>query len=288
MRPQTASSRWRPEAEARTSRTSCEADVYGRHMPERYVFAERQGRVAVVRIDRPKMNALSVELLGQLADEVASLSSDLPGAVVVWGGERLFAAGADIEELRGPDGAKAVGSAFRTALDALASLPRATIAAVSGYALGGGCELALACDLRVADRRARFGQPEILLGVIPGGGATQRLARLIGPARAKDLIFTGRQVDAEEALSIGLVDRVVPAGQALDAATELASGLAAGPVVACGLAKRAVDEGLDLDLQAGLSLEQDLFVESLRTEDAAIGVQSFIDNGPGKARFVGR
>lgn len=258
-------------------------------MDGRHVSVERRDDgVALVRIDRPKINALSTALLGELGEEATALAGDPPGAVVVWGGERIFAAGADIGELRGPSGARAVSEAFRTALDALASIPRPTVAAVTGYALGGGCELALACDLRVADERARFGQPEILLGVIPGGGGTQRLARLVGPARAKDLVLTGRQVDAEEAMRIGLVDRVVPAGKALEAALGLARELAAGPVLAAALAKRAIDEGLELVLSDGLGLEQDLFVDAFRTEDAGIGIQSFLDHGPGKARFVGR
>jgi enoyl-CoA hydratase len=170
----------------------------------------------------------------------------------------------------------------------VAAIPRATIAAVNGFALGGGCELALACDFRVAAENAKLGQPEILLGIIPGGGGTQRLPRLIGAARAKDLILTGRQVDGADAERIGLVDRVVPATEVLDAALSWASELARGPLVAHGLAKRAVDDGLAAGLAQGLSLERDLFVEAFRTEDAGIGVRSFLEQGPGKATFVGR
>jgi enoyl-CoA hydratase/carnithine racemase len=155
---------------------------------------------------------------------------------------------------------------------------------VNGVALGGGCELALACDLRVASAGARFGQPEILLGIIPGGGGTQRLARLVGPARAKDLIFTGRAIDAAEAAAIGLVDRVVD-GDAVDAALELAAQLAAGPQAALALAKRAIDEGLEGTLAEGLELEQRCFVDSFGTEDAAVGVESFLEHGPGRATF---
>jgi enoyl-CoA hydratase len=159
---------------------------------------------------------------------------------------------------------------------------------VSGVALGGGCELALACDFRIASTRARFGQPEILLGIIPGAGGTQRLARLVGPARAKDIVFTGRFVDAEEALRIGLVDRVVDPDDVYSAAVELASGFVEGPAVALRAAKAAIDGGLDGDLASGLRLESYLFTSLFATEDQAIGMQSFVENGPGKARFVGR
>jgi enoyl-CoA hydratase len=256
---------------------------------EQFVSVERRDDgVAVVRHDRPKMNALSTTLLGQLADAVGELSADPPGAVVVWGGERIFAAGADISEFAGPDEARVVGGAFRAALDALAGLPRATIAAIAGYALGGGCELALACDFRVAADTAKLGQPEILLGIIPGGGGTQRLARLVGPARAKEIVFSGRQVPADEALHIGLVDRVVPADVLFEAASTWASELAAGAVVAQGLAKRAIDEGLDGALDTGLDLEMELFADVFATEDAATGVASFREHGPGKATFKGR
>ncbi len=162
-----------------------------------------------------------------------------------------------------------------------------TLAAISGVALGGGCELALACDFRVASNRARLGQPEILLGIIPGGGGTQRLTRLVGPARAKDLVLTGRQVPAAEALAIGLVDELVEPDQVLARALERAAELAAGAVAAEALAKRAIDRGLDITLGGGLDLEQQLFVEVFATDDAAVGVQSFLEHGPGKATFTG-
>ncbi|MHB8466261.1 MAG: enoyl-CoA hydratase/isomerase family protein [Acidimicrobiales bacterium] len=244
----------------------------------------RDDGVAVVRIDRPKANALSIELLGELASAAHALTEDPPGAVVVWGGERIFAAGADIAEFAS-SARDSVGPAFRSALDAVAAIPRVTIAAVHGYALGGGCELALACDFRVAAPSATFGQPEILLGIIPGGGGTQRLARLIGAGRAKDLILSGRRVDATEALAIGLVDRVDPS--AFEAAVAWAAAFARGPVVAHALAKRAIDAGLDGPLAAGLDLEQSLFAAVFDTEDAATGVRSFLEHGPGKAEFRG-
>jgi enoyl-CoA hydratase/carnithine racemase len=248
----------------------------------------RDDGVAVIRLDRPKANALSTELLSSLEEAARTLIEAPPGAVVIWGGERIFAAGADIAEFGGPAEARKVGGHFRAALDAVAAIPRATIAAVNGYALGGGCELALACDFRVAADNARLGQPEILLGIIPGGGGTQRLARLVGVARAKDLILSGRQVPAAEALAIGLVDRVVEPASVFDTALSWASSLAAGPVVAHGLAKRAIDLGLDGSLADGLALEQALFAEVFETSDAVTGVASFLESGPGKATFQGR
>lgn len=248
----------------------------------------RADKVAVVRLDRPKLNPLSRSLLAELHQVVAGLASDLPGAVVVWGGERCFSAGADVTEFAGEGRAREVAAGFHAALDALAALARPTIAAITGFAFGGGLELALACDFRFAAAGARLGQPEILLGIIPGGGGTQRLARLVGPARAKDLIFTGRQLSAEEALAIGLIDKVVAPEAVMEEALAYAAGLAAGPVVAEGLAKRAIDAGLAAGLAEGLALERELFAESFRTEDAATGVASFLENGPGKARFTGR
>ena len=256
--------------------------------PEFVKLERRNDGVAVVRLDRPKANALSMALLSQLETVALTLHRDPPGAVVVWGGERMFAAGADIAEFGGPEEAGRVGGHFRAALDAVAAIPRATIAAVNGFALGGGCELALACDFRVMAESARFGQPEILLGIIPGGGGTQRLPRLVGVARAKELILSGRQVGAEEALRIGLADRVVAPEAVYESALAWAAELARGPVVAHGLAKRAIDEGLDGPLSAGVELEQRLFREVFATEDASAGVRSFLEQGPGKATFRGR
>jgi enoyl-CoA hydratase len=247
----------------------------------------RDDGVAVLRLDNPKVNALSSALLAQLEAAALALTEDPPGAVVVTGGDRIFAAGADISEFGGPDEARVVGGGFVRALGAVASIPRCVIAAISGFALGGGCELASACDLRIASERAKLGQPEILLGIIPGGGGTQRLARLVGPAKAKDMILTGRQVGAEEALRIGLVDEVVAPDALHDRAYALAAELAQGAVVAQGLAKRAIDRGLQGSLAAGVDLEQELFAQVFATEDARIGVASFLEHGPGHARFTG-
>lgn len=249
--------------------------------------------VVHLRLNNGKLNPLSVELLGQLADTVAAVAT--ARAVVISGNERAFAAGADITQftsstepfaLAAPERVREIGGAFLRALNAVAALPCPTIAAISGVALGGGCELALACDFRVAGAKARLGQPEILLGIIPGGGGTQRLARLVGPARAKDLVFSGRAVDAAEAHRIGLVDRIVAEeDDVLTVALAWARDFARGPAQALALAKRAIDAGLEGSLASGLELEQDLFVESFSTRDAVIGVDSFLTNGPGKAQF---
>jgi enoyl-CoA hydratase/carnithine racemase len=248
----------------------------------------RADGVAIVHLQNPKVNALSSEVLRQLRSAAESLTEQPAGAVVITGGDRVFAAGADITEFDGPDQARSIGGLFFDALNAVAAIPRATIAAVSGVALGGGCELALACDFRVASAKARFGQPEILLGIIPGGGGTQRLPRLVGPAKAKDLILTGRQVRADEALAMGLVDRVVEPEQVLAEAVAWAAELARGPLAAHAMAKSAIDRGLSGSLASGLDLEQQLFVEVFTTEDARTGIASFKADGPGHAEFQGR
>ena len=257
-------------------------------MSDDLVLLERRDGVAVVTLSNPKVNALSSALLGELGRVVGELGADLPGAVVVTGGERIFAAGADITEFHGPDEARSVTDVFHRSLDALAALPRFVIAAVGGYALGGGCELALACDYRIASERAVFGQPEILLGIIPGGGGTQRLARLIGAARAKELMVTGRQVGADEALRLGLADEVVAPEELHPRALALAQAVARGALAAQAAVKRAVDEGTQGSLVAGLALERELFEAVFRTEDSQTGVASFLEHGPGKAEFKGR
>jgi enoyl-CoA hydratase/carnithine racemase len=256
-------------------------------MGELVLVERRDDGVAVVTLNNPKVNALSQALLADLYEAAVGLTETPPGAVIVTGGERLFAAGADISEFGGPEEAKAITASFHRALDAVAAIPRFVIAAVSGYALGGGCELALACDYRIVSERGVFGQPEVLLGIIPGGGGTQRLPRVVGRSRAKEMMVTGRQVKAEEALRIGLADEVVAPEALHDRALELAAALASGAVQAQAMVKRAVDEGMDADLAAGLALEQRLFAAVFHTEDSRIGVQSFLASGPGKAEFTG-
>jgi enoyl-CoA hydratase len=255
------------------------------------VTLEVEGAVGTIRLDRPPMNALSrlVQEEVRAAAEEASARADVR-AVVVYGGPKVFAAGADVKEMAGWTYADSLPAAERlqSAFTALARVPKPTVAAITGYALGGGLELALCCDFRVAGDNARLGQPEVLLGVIPGAGGTQRLSRLVGPARAKDLIYTGRFVDAAEALAIGLVDRVVAPDDVYAEARALVERYANGPAVALSAAKEAIDRGLDLDLESGLALERQLFCGLFATEDRQAGMTSFVENGPGKATFVGR
>ncbi len=257
-------------------------------MGELVLLERRDDGVAVVTLNNPKVNALSQAVLAEVRAVAEELTANPPGAVVVTGGERIFAAGADIAEFGGPAEGRAIAEGFHAALDAVAAIPRFVIAAVSGYALGGGCELALACDYRIVSERAVFGQPEILLGIIPGGGGTQRLPRAVGASRAKELMITGRQVKAAEALAIGLADEVVAPEALHERALALAAEVARGAVQAQALVKRAVDHGIEGDLPSGLLLERGLFELVFHTDDSRIGVQSFLANGPGKAEFTGR
>ncbi|MFE7765391.1 enoyl-CoA hydratase/isomerase family protein [Streptomyces sp. NPDC057438] len=245
--------------------------------------------VGTIRLDRPPMNALDVatqDRLKELAEE-ATRRDDVR-AVVLYGGEKVFAAGADIKEMQDMDHAAMVARsrALQDSFSAVARIPKPVVAAVTGYALGGGCELALCADYRIAGENAKLGQPEILLGVIPGAGGTQRLARLVGPSKAKDLIFTGRMVKADEALTLGLVDRVVPAGEVYTAAHEWAARLAKGPAIALRAAKESIDAGLETDLETGLAIERNWFAGLFATEDRERGMRSFVEEGPGKAKFV--
>jgi enoyl-CoA hydratase/carnithine racemase len=253
-----------------------------------FVTLEVEDAVGTIRLARPPMNALDAAMqdqLKQVADEAASRAD--VRAVVVWGGEKMFAAGADIKEMQRMSYTDMVerGGALQDAFTAVARIPKPVVAAVTGYALGGGCELALCADIRIAADNSKFGQPEILLGLIPGAGGTQRLARLVGPSRAKELIFTGRQVRADEALRIGLADQVVPAEEVYPTALAWAARLAAGPAYALRAAKEAVDRGLETDLDTGLAIERQLFAGMFATEDREIGMRSFVEEGPGKAKF---
>lgn len=254
------------------------------------VRVETDGAVATIRLDRPPMNALSAALQADLAVATAQVSADpAVRAVVIYGGERVFAAGADIMEMSTASYVQMTTDITRLqdALNAVARIGKPVIAAITGYALGGGLELALCADFRVLGESAKVGQPEILLGLIPGAGGTQRLPRLIGPAKAKDLIFTGRFVAANEAVAIGLADVVVPDDQVYQAACALAASYASGPAVAIAAAKRAIDLGLGIDLDTGLEVERLSFAGLFATEDARTGMRSFLENGPGKATFAG-
>lgn len=252
------------------------------------LLERRPTGTAVITLNSPKVNALSTAVLTRLREIADELTTSPPGAVVITGGDRIFAAGADISEFGGPPQARAIGATFHSALNAVDALPCFTIAAVSGFALGGGCELALACDYRIASTKAVFGQPEILLGIIPGGGGTQRLPRLVGAGRAKELMVTGRQVKADEALRLGLVDEIVEPEQLMVRALKLADTVATGASVAAKIISRVVDSGMQTDLASALGQELDAFEEVFHTEDSQIGVASFLENGPGKARFVGK
>jgi enoyl-CoA hydratase/carnithine racemase len=256
-----------------------------------FVTLQVENGVGTIRLDRPKMNAIDEQLHMEVraAAEEARDRDDVR-AVVLYGGERVFAAGADIKAMSQLDGATMAdwGYELTTSFTTVAHLPKPVIAAVTGYALGGGYELALCADFRVLGTNAKIGQPEILLGVIPGAGGTQRLARLVGPAKAKDLVFTGRHVGAEEALEIGLADAVVPDDEVYPTAVAMARKFAAGPPLAMAAAKRAIDSGIDLPLAEGLALESRLFAELFDTEDQKTGMRSFLESGPGKAEFTGR
>ncbi|WP_405612015.1 enoyl-CoA hydratase-related protein [Streptomyces sp. NBC_01511] len=253
------------------------------------VNLEVSGGVGTIRLDRPPMNALNIAIQDRLLELAAEAGRrDDVRAVILYGGEKVFAAGADIKEMRDMDHAAMVvrSRALQESFTAVARIPKPVVAAVTGYALGGGCELALCADFRIAADNAKLGQPEILLGLIPGAGGTQRLARLIGPSKAKDLIFTGRQVKAPEALALGLVDRVVPAEEVYEQAHAWAARLARGPALALRAAKETVDAGLETDLETGLALERNWFAGLFATEDRERGMRSFVEEGPGKAKFL--
>jgi enoyl-CoA hydratase/carnithine racemase len=256
-----------------------------------FVRVETDGAVATIRLDRPPMNALNAQVQDEIAAAAAQVDTD-PGvrAVVLYGGEKVFAAGADIKEMAEASFAQIAADSRRlqAAFTAVARIGKPVVAAVTGYALGGGLELALCADFRIAGAGARLGQPEILLGIIPGAGGTQRLPRLVGPARAKDIVYTGRFVPAAEAHEIGLVDAVVPDAEVYQAARDLVARYVTGPAVALRAAKQAIDAGLEVDLDTGLEIERLHFAALFATEDQRTGMRSFVENGPGKATFAGR
>ena len=256
-----------------------------------FVSIEVTDGVAVARLDRPKMNAISLQVQADLREAATELTErDDVRAVVLWGGERVFAAGNDVKEMADMSYADMVkvSASVSSATTAIARIPKPVIAAVNGYALGGGCELALSADLRFAAEDAVLGQPEVLLGIIPGAGGTQRLTRLVGTAKAKDIIFTGRFVKAEEALRTGLVDRVVPANKVLEESVAYAAQFSRAAALAIRAAKESIDRGCEVDLDTGLEIERQQFAAIFATEDRTRGMTSFVENGPGKATFVGR
>ncbi len=247
--------------------------------------------IGTIRLDRPPMNALDAQMQEELR-QAASQATERRDvhAVVVYGGEKVFAAGADIKEMQDMSYTDMVdrSAALQSAFTAVARIPKPTVAAITGYALGGGMELALCCDFRVCGDNVKLGQPEILLGIIPGAGGTQRLPRLVGPARAKDLVFSGRFVDAAEALQIGLVDQVVGPDDVYRAGCDLVRRYVGGPAYALRAAKEAIDRGLEVDIASGLEIERMQFAGLFATRDRATGMASFVEHGPGKAAFEGR
>ncbi|MDQ3985790.1 MAG: enoyl-CoA hydratase-related protein [Actinomycetota bacterium] len=247
--------------------------------------------VGTIRLDRPKVNALNDQVAREIGEAVAQArADDSVKVVVVWGGEKVFAAGADIKQMVDLDPVtmyRYIGD-FQDVFTRLEALPKITVAAINGFALGGGCELSLACDFRVCAEDAQLGQPEILLGVIPGAGGTQRLTRLVGPGHAKDIIYSGRFVPADEAKAIGLVHDVVAADRVYATAVKWAERYARGPTVALMAAKQAIQNGLEADIQNGLLIERQAFSALFASEDQKIGMNSFVEEGPGQAKFVGR
>ena len=256
-----------------------------------FVRVETEAGIATIRLDRPKMNALNGQLQREIGAAAAEVSADPEvHAVIVYGGERIFAAGADVKEMSesGPAQIMDLAAGIQNAFKAVARIPKPVVAAITGYALGGGLELALCADFRVLGDSAKVGQPEILLGIIPGAGGTQRLPRLIGVSKAKDLVYSGRFVNATEALAIGLADMVVPDADVYQAARGLAARYVGGAPLALRAAKQAIDAGLGVDLDDGLEIERLHFTGLFATEDGQAGLRSFLDNGPGKASFSGK
>ena len=251
----------------------------------------RESGIATLKLNRPPVNALNFQLQGEIARASEELGNDIGvAAIVLYGGEKAFAAGADIKEMEklSHDEMLARSAGLKSAFDAVAQIPKPVIAAVTGYALGGGLELAMCADVRIASESVKVGQPEILLGIIPGAGGTQRLTRLVGPSIAKELVFTGKMISATEAYQLGIINKVVADGEVYAKACEWARQFVGGPAIALATAKAAIDQGLDVSLDEGLEIERQGFVKLFDTEDRAIGMASFLEHGPGKAKFVGR
>jgi len=244
------------------------------------IILEKEESIGIIKFNRPNvLNALNSKVFGELNSVLDQIEKEVMPKVVIFtgAGEKAFVAGTDIVEMENLSSfdAREFANLARKAIDRVANLDRPVIAAINGFALGGGCELAMACDIRIASEKARLGQPETGLGIIPGSGGTQRLPRLVGPSKAKQLIFTGGLVDAKTALDIGLVDKVVPHDQLMDEAKKMAFTIASKPKIALALAKSAINRGYDMDLEKGLSYEIECFAQCFATKDQKEGMRAF-------------
>ncbi len=260
-------------------------------LSQEFIQVELQGTTAIINLRRPPMNALNLQMQREIAEAARFVSGRVGiDAVVLYGGEKVFAAGADVKEMANMTYADMAIAAhgLQSAFETVAKISQPTIAAITGFALGGGLELAMCADFRVAGDNVKLGQPEIMLGIIPGAGGTQRLPRLIGQSRAKELIFGGHMITADQAMNLGLVNQVAPPAQVLEAALNWANKFSGGPKLALAAAKRAIDNGANVDLRMGLSIESTEFAALFATEDQKTGMNSFVNDGPGKATFIGR
>jgi len=246
------------------------------------IIVERENPVGIIKLNRPPVNPLSVKSYHELYDAICELEKDEAiGCILITGnGDKAFAAGLDVKDVMGKSAVETLDflwTAPRRTFDKLTGIEKPTVAAVFGLALGGGCEVAICCDIRIASEDAIFGVPEINLGIMPGSGATQRLPRLVGVAKAKEMLFTGDNVNAAEAYRVGLVNKVVPREKLMEEAMKMAKKLASKPKAALALIKRCVDNGLNMDLASGLTLEMDCFSIAFTSEDGREGINAFVE-----------
>ncbi|MFH2102306.1 MAG: enoyl-CoA hydratase-related protein [Chloroflexota bacterium] len=250
-------------------------------MSYQLILTEKRNRVGLVTLNRPPVNALNAALLAELMDALSAFDADADiGAMIVTGNERAFAAGADIKEMAAASPETIRASGFISSFDRIRAIKKPVIAAVSGFALGGGCEVALSCDMIIAAQTAIFGQPEVTIGVIPGAGGTQRLTRAVGKVLAMEMVLNNRTLTAEEALQAGMVNRVVPVDQLLSQAFALAEEIASRAPLAVQAAKLAVNKADDLSLSAGLEFEREAFYALFATQDQKEGMQAFMEKRP--------